>query len=234
MKKLLLGLLSCLMLCYAINGYSYNKLIGTIKGNTYSDQITSKKGYGKFSVEIPQYYKGIDYNTVRMGDCRVEWESCVHFGQSDRDFSYYRVSISPKGEIPLTEAKDKLFDSYIDVANKIYGGNAKKIYSKDVKFRGYPAYYRVYTQSSPGVKLKPNKTFYHKEPVINRMSEKQTYTHAMLLVDYKDYVLLFWFQGTDLEAATAPYAITENNREGIIDMTWAPWKNFMNSLEITK
>jgi hypothetical protein len=205
--------------------------VGTIRDNIYTDQITSQKGYGQFSLEIPQYYKGINYNSVRMGDCRVEWESCVYFGQSDRDLSYYRFTITPKGETPLEKVKDKIFDSYIDDANKMYGGTAKQIYSSTIKFHEYPAYYRVYTQTSPGVKYRTNP--HHKEPVINRTAEKQTYTHAMLLVDYPDYSALFWFQGTDLDAQTEPFAITEKNRKGIIDMTWAPWKNFVNSLVIT-
>lgn len=121
------------------------------------------------------------------------------------------------------EVHKKFFDGMIKQAHG-FGGVPHLIHSAEFKIKGHPAYYQVYLQKTPGVNR------LHKLIPANK---PQTYTHAILLVDYGKYIVYFWYQGRDLKASN-PLAITDQNRQQLIQFKWQPFLDFINSLIFNK
>ncbi|HEX4044787.1 MAG TPA: hypothetical protein VHZ76_03885 [Gammaproteobacteria bacterium] len=219
----IIKIIGILFFCCLIPTTYATSYSGQIEKNVYYNQISDKHGYGGFKVEIPQINAGESLRNIDIKDEKNPYETSASFGQSDKDFSYYRLSIT----VPTTASFDKkiidqLFKIVEQKAVTAFAGEMKLITNKNPKKN---TFYRVYTQKSPGVPIgsSPGKIY--------TIEDAQIYTHAVHITFYQGRYILRWCQATDLNLGNRN-VVNDKNRQQMINRKWAPCERFGKSLAV--
>jgi len=234
-KNYLLGLLTLAMsLAWFSTSNAQTQSITAaknIKDGIYTNTITNKKNAHTFSVTVPESKEKGELKATTMTESVTPAQTFVSFGAGNNDLSYYRIDVMPiNPKMPLFQIKDQLFNG-IEKEASVFGGDMKKIKSGRITLDDHKGFYRVYTQKSPGVQLPADEETKKHSAAI---AKPQTYTHSVFIANVNKYIVIFWFQGSDLGGSQNPYAITDSNRQKVVDFTWKPYAEFIKSFQITK
>ncbi len=199
-----------LVSCSAMGLPSFNAAKGKIKNGVYTGKIGIQPSLGTFSVKVPQANNDYEFTYMQMKEQFEQTSTYVSFGPAAFDLSIFRVIVGVKPPVPFAVFKQKTVPMIAAYIGQAYGQPIQKIYETDTTFKGYPALYAVYTQSLP--------------------NNRSTLTHGIYYVAYGKYVVVLWTMGDSNSGSGR--AINDSNRNQIINRTWQPEVEFVNSFRL--
>ena len=205
--------------CSSMGLSSMNSAKGKINNGIYSGKIGERPGLGGFSVKVPQASSNFEFSYMQMKEQIGSDMTYVSFGPAAIDFSIYRVFVGVRDQVSFEKFKTQAFPAMASLIAESYGQPIHKIYQKDINYHGHPAQYAVYTQYLPS----------YFNPINMHQIEGSMLTHAIYYIDYGKYLVMLWSMGN---SSSGSNAITDKNRSQMINRTWKPQVEFVNSFRL--
>jgi len=185
-----------------------------IKNGVYYGKIGSRPDVGSFSVKVPQANSLEELSELKTKELVYHYSADVSFGPTSKDATIYRVLVAVGGPMTFEEMKTKYIVPTIPSnIEKIYKQPVNRVYQKDVLIQSHPAVYMVYTQHIP-------KGF---------MAKEETLTHSIYCIWYPHLTAILWMTGSSSGKINA---ISDRNRNEVINRTWKPQEEFVNSFRV--
>ena len=205
--------------CSSMGLPTMNAVKGKINNGIYNGKIGEQPGLGGFSVKVPQASNNYEFSYMQMKEEIGSDNTYVSFGPAAIDFSIYRVFIGVRDQVPFEKFKAQAIPMIAPFIAKSYGQPIYKIYQQDITYKGHPALYAVYTQHLPS----------YFDPIGMHQIEGVMLTHAIYYIDYGKYLVVLWAMGN---SGGGSNAITDKSRSQMINRTWKPQLEFVNSFRL--